>query len=144
MARIEWVKLRLNNWALWAERERSGGLGYNTRSVLLADTSGRDGYRESVVPVDEVDGGLTNTAVESLRLTRSHLYVTLHHIYPGGLGVKETARRMGRAESTIKLSLDEADRALATWFTDRQALQAKQRAGYVAHVGGAVGMARPG
>ena len=121
MARIEWIQHRLTNWALWSDREKSGGLGYNTQSVLLADTSGRDGYRESVVPVDDVDASTTNTAVESLKLPRSELYRTLHHIYPSGLGIKETARREACAVSTINARLATADRALADWFNDRAA-----------------------
>lgn len=119
MARIEWVRLRLDNWALWKDREQSGALGWATQAAFLnGEPTG--GYRESRVPVDDVDASLTNTAVESLKLTRGHLYETLHCIYPRGLGVRETARRMARAESTIKAQLEQADRALADWFTERQ------------------------
>jgi hypothetical protein len=123
MARIEWVKQRLENWALWKERERGGGLGFSSTTSFLhdADTSR---YREARVPVDEVDASVTDQAVESLRPVRSHLFETLHFIYPGGLGIKETARRMARAESTIKAHLDQADHALKLWFDDRRERQA--------------------
>jgi hypothetical protein len=117
MARIEWVKHRLDNWALWKERESSGGRGFATQSVLLSD--GVDRYRESKMPVDDVDASLTNTAVESLRPTRSHLYMTLQHIYVQGIGIRETARRMAKVESTIKANLDAADHALSEWFGER-------------------------
>ena len=123
MARIEWVKHRLDNWALWKERESSGGLGYATRSVLLADRV--DGYRDIMIPVDDVDAALTNTAVESLRPTRSHLYMTLQHIYIEGIGLNETARRMARAKSTISANLDQADHALSAWFGER--VESKKR-----------------
>jgi pantoate kinase len=116
------VKLRLNNWALWKEREGSGGLGFRTSSVII-EVVDQSGYRDSVIPVDDVDAGLTNSAVESLKLTRSHLYHTLQYIYPQGMGIAATARLMARAESTIKVQLEEADRALAAWFTDRQEKQ---------------------
>jgi hypothetical protein len=43
MARIEWVRQRLHNWALYKERESGGGLGFATQSVLLAERS--SGYR---------------------------------------------------------------------------------------------------
>jgi hypothetical protein len=119
MARIEWVKLRLENWALWKERESKGGLGYATQSVLLTDRVDR--YREIPVPVDETDAALTNTAVESLRPTRPHLYDRLYLIYIKGIGIREAARRQGCAESTIKASLDQADHALSIWFRERQA-----------------------
>ncbi len=126
MARIEWVKLRLNNWALWKDREQSGGLGWHSSAAFLADTGTIDRYRESVIPIDDVDASVTNTAVESLRPTRPHLYETLQCIYPMGLGIKETCRRMARAESTIKAQLEQADRALADWFTNRSEQQQKK------------------
>jgi hypothetical protein len=46
MARVEWVKQRFENWALWKERENRGGLGFYTSSSFtwtMVDTSG---YRE--------------------------------------------------------------------------------------------------
>ena len=117
MARIEWVKHRLDNWALWKDRESHGGLGYATQSVLLSDAVDR--YRETPLPVDEVDAATTNTAVESLRAGRSHLYKTLQLIYVEGIGIRETARKMMRAESTVKANLDAADHALSQWFGER-------------------------
>jgi len=117
MARIEWVKQRLENWALWKEREVHSGLGFAKQSVLLSDAVDR--YREASIPVDSVDAALTNTAVESLRDGRSHLYMTLQLIYIAGIGIRETARRMARAESTIKAHLEQADHALSQWFGER-------------------------
>ena len=119
MARIEWVKHRLNNWALWKERESSGGLGYATQSVLLSEPVDR--YRETPMPVDETDAALTNSAVESLRPGRKQLYDRLYLIYIDGVGVREAARRQCCAESTIKASLEQADHALSAWFGERQA-----------------------
>ncbi|HEY5579671.1 MAG TPA: hypothetical protein VIK56_00705 [Rhodoferax sp.] len=118
MARIEWVKHRLNNWAFWKVRESSGGLGFHTQAAFLGDCNS-DRYRESVIPVDDVDAELTNQAVESLRIDRSHLHQTLQLIYIEGIGIKMTARRMARAESTIKANLDQSDAVLSAWFTDR-------------------------
>lgn len=118
MARIEWVKHRLENWALWKDREGRGGLGYATQSVLLSEPGG--GYRESVIPIDDIDASVTNTGVESLRPTRPHLYMTLQHIYVQGIGIKETCRRMAKAESTVYANLDAADRALSEWFGERK------------------------
>jgi hypothetical protein len=117
MARIEWVKHRLNNWALWVDQEQSGGRGYASQSSFLNQPGG--GSFECRVPVDDVDASVTNTAVESLKLPRPHLYQTLHCIYPHGLGIKETARQCGAAESTIKSHLDQADAVLALWFNER-------------------------
>jgi len=128
MARLERIKHRLNNWALWKSREASGGLGYATRSVLLSDVWCRGSYNGMAIPVLEQDAEETNQAVESLRLTRSHLYVTLDCIYLKDLGIKATARRMMRAESTIKQQLEQADQAIAQWLEERAIEREKQRA----------------
>lgn len=126
MARIEWVKHRLQNWALWCERSAGGGLGFSSTASFLHDVDSSR-YREAVIPVDEVDAAVTNEAVESLRPDRSHLYETLHCIYPQGLGIRETARRCRRAESTIKAQLEQADQALKMWFDARQERQRAAR-----------------
>lgn len=118
MARIEWIKHRLDNWALWKERERGGSLGFATQSVLLSEPVDR--YRETPMPVDETDATLTNAAVESLRPSRRQLYDRLYLIYIDGVGVREAARRQCCAESTIKASLEQADHALSAWFGARK------------------------
>lgn len=118
MARLERIKHRLNNWAMWKARGASGGLGYATRSVLLSDVWCRGSYNGMMIPVMEQDAEETNQAIESLRLTRSHLYITLDCIYIKDLGIRATAKRMQRAESTVKLQLEQADAAIAQWLED--------------------------
>ena len=127
MARIEWIKHRLDNWALWQVREACGGLGWSTQSVLLANVV--DSERVIPLPVDETDAQKTNQAVESLKLGRGHLYVTLQLMYIKGIGIRETARQMSRAESTVKANLDAADHALRDWFSAKvEADEAHRRA----------------
>jgi hypothetical protein len=125
--RIEWVKLRLDNWALWKARDGAGGLGFSSTTSFLheVDTSR---YRESHIPVDEVDASVTDQAVETLKGDREHLYQTLQAIYIAGAGIREASRQCGVGESTIKARLEQSDRILANWFTDRQQRQAEQRA----------------
>lgn len=118
MARVEWVRQRLENWALWHERGRDGGLGYATRSVLLAEPV--DGSREAWVPVDEIEASITDEGVESLKAGHDHLHRTLHLYYLAGIGIKETARAMQRAESTIQAQLGRADQLLAEFFAERK------------------------
>lgn len=125
-ARIEWVKLRLNNWALWKCREASGSLGFAKQSSFLREAV-QSGFREASIPVDDVDAGITDNAVESLKFTRSHLYETLQLHYPQGKGVKDIARIQMRGESTIKDQLAQADQALALWFSERSARQKDAR-----------------
>jgi hypothetical protein len=124
--RIEWVKLRLENWALWKERERSGGLGFSSTTSFLheVDTSR---YREARIPVDEVDASVTDEAVEELKPGREHLYRTLYALYVAGSGVRETARQFGVTETAIRNRLEQCDKTLAAWFHDRKERQMKAR-----------------
>jgi hypothetical protein len=117
MARNEYIKHRLNNWALWKVRESSGGLGFATCSVLLNEPV--DGHRELMGTIEDTDAELTNEAVESLRAGKPHLHRTLYLIYIDAVGIKAAARSMTRAESTIKANLDQADHALSAWFSER-------------------------
>lgn len=120
MARIEWIKLRLNNWALWRLRDIGGGLGFATMSVLLAEPVDR--YREVNIneTIDSSDASQTNTAVESLKLPHPHLYAVLqcYYIGKGENSVRATARALGRAESTVGINLDQADLVLRNWFSE--------------------------
>lgn len=122
MARIEWVKLRLNNWALYKLRDMGGGLGYATQSVLLAERVDR--YRESNLndTIDGTDAVLTDRAVESLKMPQPQAYAVIqcYYIGKGETSVRATARYMGKAESTVSANLDQADQALRLWFTANQ------------------------
>jgi hypothetical protein len=124
--RIEWVKYRLENWALWKAREGSGGLGFSSTTSFLheVDTSR---YREARIPVDEVDASVTDEAVEELKPTREHLYRTLYALYVAGVGVRETARQFGLSETAIRSRLEQCDKALAAWFHDRKERQLTAR-----------------
>lgn len=134
MARIEWVHLRLENWALWHERGAAGGLGFAACSIFANGPAARGQVVEARIPVDELDASVTHEAVESLKLGHGHLYQTLRLFYLRNLGVIGTARSMRRAESTIHSQLGQVDQLLATWFTDRSERKRVQwRATQVSH-----------
>ena len=133
MARIEWVELRLRNWALWAARGQDGGLGFKKTSVLVERVD-NDRYREAPLPIDEVDAALTDAGVQTLKAPRPHLFATLQMFYVKGKGVKESARELGCADSTISARLGEADRALALWFTEQQERQKVGKSAYLQQV----------
>lgn len=125
MARIEWVQYRLENWARWHATMNGGGLGFATQSAFLNEPV--DGGQPATrIPIDEVEAGITNDAVEALKLGRGHLHQTLRLYYLRGEGIKGTARIMRRAESTIKAQLAQADALLATWFSERKERKARQ------------------
>ena len=130
MARIEYIKYRLNNWALWKAREQAGGLGFAKQSVIFP-TESNGGYRESAVPVDEVDASVTNDAVESLKGARQQLYDVVHAYYLSldAGSPSKVAQRLGKGASTISACLDQADTALSQWFRARTDKQAALRAG---------------
>lgn len=125
MARIDWVRQRLEAWARWARERESGALGYPKKSSFLRVGSG--GGAMGSQALSDGDASLTDTAVQSLRFTHPHLHKTLTHYYVQGLDIKRVATLMHKAESTIKAHLDASDHALALWFHAREETQAQAR-----------------
>lgn len=119
MARIEWVRHRLEEWARWCAQQDSGGLGYPKQSAF-ARLGGKGSRSESVVPINSIEAGETNNAVESLKAGQRRLYDVLTLIYAKGFPRDRVALKMGIAESTVKRNLEDADHALANWFTERK------------------------
>jgi hypothetical protein len=124
MARIDWVRDRLEAWARWARERESGALGYPKKSAFLRVGSGGSMGSQAL---SDGDASLTDTAVQSLRFTRPHLHKTLTYYYVQGLDIKRVAALMHKAESTIKAHLDASDHALALWFHLREEAQAQAR-----------------
>jgi hypothetical protein len=128
--RIEWVMLRLNNWALYKVAEKSGSLGFASQTSYLNDAY-EAGYRDSIIPIDETYASVTNDGVEAMKAARPALYECLQTYYVTGPGgIKATALILHIAPSSVHANLAAADRVLANWFTDRQSKQAKRLAQY--------------
>jgi hypothetical protein len=136
MARIDWVRARLEAWARWARERESGSLGYPKKSSFLRVGSGAMGSQA----LSDGDASLTDTAVQSLRFTHPHLHKTLQHYYIQGHDIKSTAKIMVKAESTIKAHLEASDHALALWFHLREETQAKAQQ---VHTRASMGLAGP-
>jgi hypothetical protein len=119
MARIDWVRHRLEEWGRWCQQSESGALGFPSQSAFarMGPSSGRN---EAAVPTIALQASETNEAVKSLQLTQSHLYQAVTLTYEKGLPRHLVAKRMCRAESTISANLDAADRAIARWFDDKR------------------------
>ncbi len=128
MARIERIKRRLDNWALWKARQASNGLGFHSVNVLAVDVWGRSSYNGASIPHFDQDAEETNRAVEALRLGKGHLFLTLDAIYMRDFGVLETARRMGKAPSTIHAHLEQADRAIDAWLQEQARIREEKEA----------------
>ena len=44
MARLQWIKQRLDNWARWARERESGSLGYPKQSAFMRMTPSGGGF----------------------------------------------------------------------------------------------------
>ena len=128
MARIERIKRRLDNWAIWKARDDGGALGYHTRNILAVDVWARGSYNGALIPVFEQEAEETDCAIESFRDTRPQVYDTLYRIYLLDLGVNETARRYGIPKSTVCAQLEQADAAIDLWLQDRAVEKDRRRA----------------
>lgn len=127
MARIEWVRHRLERWAVWCSQQDAGALGFPKQSAF-ARLGGKGSRAEAVVPISSIEAAETNDAVESLKGRQSHLYLVLTLIYAQGLPRHTAAKRMGRAESTVKRNLEDADHAIARWLGERKEMADKLKA----------------
>lgn len=132
MARLERIKRRLDNWALWKARQNDAGLGFHARNILAVDVWARGSYNGASIPHFEGEAVETDEAVTALKLGKGHLYVTLDCIYLKDLGVVQTARRMQRAESTIKAQLEQADHAIAAYLDAKEEERERRRADAIA------------
>ncbi|MFN7725166.1 MAG: hypothetical protein ACK5QH_08865 [Rubrivivax sp.] len=126
MARIDWVKRRLDNWAAWHAKASIGGIGFSSRSVLLAEP--RASAFDTWLPVIETEAEETHRAVESLRDGRSHLHRALELYYLKNRSHTHIALAMAKAESTVKAYFDQADVAIAHWLEDQAEQRRRQRA----------------
>ena len=128
MARIERIKLRLDNWALWKARLSSNGLGFHSVNVLAVDVWSRTSYNGSSIPHHEEEAEETNRAVDALKQGKPHLFVTLDAIYMRDWGVTETARNMGKSPSTIHAHLDQVDKFIDAWLSEQARLKDEKAA----------------
>lgn len=119
MARIDYIRARLENWGRWSQQSESGALGYPKQSAFARMTPS-GGRNEGMVPISDLEASETDDAVKSLQFTQSHLYLVLTLTYAKGQPCNQVAKRMGRAESTVKRNLEDGDRAIARWLDDKQ------------------------
>lgn len=128
MARIEHIKRRLDNWALWKARLNSSGLGFHSVNVLAVDVWNRNSYNGSVIPHIDQEGEETDQAVEAMKPDRRHLYETLHAYYLQDLGVQLIARRLGKNPSTIHSHFSQADHFIAAWLQEQARVKEEKEA----------------
>lgn len=119
MARIDWVRQRLEAWSRWSRARESAALGYPTKVAFLR--VGSSGTASgSAVPMGDIEASLTDDAVNAMRFTHPHLWLTLKCHYVDGHEIKRVAQRLCKAESTIKSHLEQADHRIAQWLTEKR------------------------
>lgn len=126
MAQLEWVDLRLKNWALWRRGGQAGGIGYASTNILAAQGGGAGGsaYREAVVPIDGPEAKATDEAVRSLEPELQQV-VAEWYLEPGPAAT--IAAHLQVAERTLYARLERSQHAIAEWFTVRRERQEAER-----------------
>jgi len=124
MARIQWVDVRLTNWARWRIGGRSGGLGYShvNLDVPVVDGNGYDA--QSIIPIDDAEASVTDSAISGLpsELRRT---VEVWYLHPGSIATKGLLLACERV--TIYTRLDRSDRLIAAWLGERSRMQQAER-----------------
>jgi hypothetical protein len=123
MARIEDIERRLLNWQRWKIGRSSGGLGYSTIDLTLAN-GGRDGYVEARVPTMDCEAEETDRAVNALA---SHLRATVEALYLGNGMLRHKAARLCVSEATLYARRDQAHRHLQAWFAEQAMIKREHR-----------------
>lgn len=128
MARIERIRQRLENWALWRSRLDSNSLGFHTVNVLAVDVWGRNSYNGSQIPHVEQEAEETDQAVQEMGQAKSHLRATVCDYYLRDLGVSEIARNIGKGPSTVHAQLGQADQFIDRWLQEQQRIREEREA----------------
>lgn len=132
MARIDRIKHRLDNWALWKSRMLSGCNGWASQNILAtageADVWNRGSYGGSFIPAFDEDAQEIDAAIKSFEATRPHLVQTLDVVYLRDHGIKTAALTLGCAEATVHARLGQADRAIEDWLLDQAKIKDRRKA----------------
>jgi hypothetical protein len=130
VARIEWVKARLDNWARWVTQRDSGGTGYPKQSAFARAAGSATSTDTAVIPIDDIDASRTHDVVERLHWERQELWLTLQCHYIGSPWAKANRRRpmstdeaaglMSITRRTVQARLELADAVLAGMLQQRE------------------------
>lgn len=137
MPRRDWIELRLLNWARWRVARGGGDQGYAAPRWEGDPQAGRNGYREAVIPISDVEASDTDDAINRLHPPGLRLAVVAWYC---GTGVEaEKALALGVAVSTMHKRIVQAHDQLADHFLAQQERAKVERA----RVEGLLQQARP-
>lgn len=115
LQRVPWIRERLDQWGVWqlVGTSRAGG------SVLarLADAVAQAGRKRSHIPIDDIECGLTDSAVSHLP---KELKVTVHTWHTSEGTLEGIAGELGITKITLQRRLAQADRRIDEWFKARK------------------------
>lgn len=126
MARIEYVKRRLENWSRWSQARADGALGFSSSSPLTRIGMPRSMSFTSVATDQDAECMETERAVLSMRSTHIDLWKTMTLYYIKCYDIARCASVERVAESTLKARLCRADVVLDAWFIAQKEVQEKQ------------------
>jgi hypothetical protein len=136
MARIEWVKQRLDNWARWVTQRQSGGCGYPKQAAFSRMARSAQSSDTAMIPIDDIEAGRTHAAVESLRMAHGALWLVLQCSYIGDpqaavarrrpMATSEIAQRMGIGARGVQARLEDADAAVGLALRAAEALHGER------------------
>ncbi|MCR5864665.1 hypothetical protein [Aquincola sp. J276] len=124
MARIDWIEHRLLNWARWKSRSGGGALGYARVPLGVQTPSTRDAYADVPIPVNDIEAGVTDDAVQRLP---SELRATIVEYYTGTGGEQDHLKVLCCAKATLYARIERAHRLLAAHFHSEQQRGAVER-----------------
>lgn len=119
MARIEWVRAKLDNWARWVLQRSLGGSGYPKCTPFAREMGASASTETSMIPIDDIDASRTHEVIESMRVAHSGLWLAVQCHYVGDPQVRaarrrpmscsEIGRRMSIGERAVQRRLEDAD-----------------------------------
>lgn len=119
MARIEYMANRLHNWAMYKARERTGGVGFATVSVMMMERVDQSRNSNISGTIEAGDALMVDAAVEALKMPWPTLHKTVLAYYLEGNSDADRAHRAGCPPSTLHARLGQADRVLLDWLNAR-------------------------
>lgn len=125
MARIEWVEMRLLNWARWRLMRGMGPLGYAGVDLTDPTPTTRDPYVDAPVPTNSIEAADTDAIIKTLE---PELRDTVVAWYLRRDGLAGALRQLGIGERALHQRIERAHRRLADAINDRQDRARQERA----------------
>lgn len=119
MARIQWVKDRLDNWARWVVQRTAGASGYPKAASFTREMGASSSTDSMMIPVNDIEARQTHDVIEGLRVLHSGLWLVVQCRYVGDpqarpskrrpLATSEIAARMSVCARAVQRQLEDAD-----------------------------------